>query len=186
MPNIEQFTPQDLEKIADSFARMMPVGGSWDAPYIAGKNYRNLLKGIGGEMNRFQQLVQTIATTYIPNLTNSVIDEWETFLGIPDECFVITIDTTNAERRRNILIKLAFLNLQTEQDYINLGIQLGLIITLEPQGGSVLKVVFSTGAIDGFPYTFPFEFEIVTNAGIYECLVNKQKPAHVQVIYEIV
>ena len=184
MPNKSQFAPKDLEKIADSFARMMPTGGSWDAPYIPTKNYRKLLKGIGTEMTRFQELVQTVALTYIPNSTTSMIEEWEAFLGIPDECFINTPETTDAERRRNILVKLAFLNLQTDQDYLNLAEQFDLEIELEPQGGSVLKIIFLNAVLGEFPYNFPFDFEAVTNGGIFQCLVNKQKPAHVEIIFD--
>ena len=184
MPSLKDFTPKDLNKIADSFARLMPTGNYWSGGYVEDTNFRLFLKGIGKEMTRFQQMVQAVAQEYIPNLTTSAIDEWEQFLGIPDDCFFITSNTTPDERRRNIIIKLAYMNLQTDADYKALAAQFGLIILLEPQGGFVLKIIILNAFIPGFPYTFTFTFGGSTPVEIFECIVTKQKAAHVQVIFE--
>ena len=132
----------------------------------------------------------------------SFIPEWEQTLGIPDSCFSIT-NQTDAIRRRNILIKLTCMNLQTEADYLKLATTLGLTIQIVPYDLSDLgfpytfpisfndpafnwKIIIYTNIVDEFPYTFPLTFDTVDpNIALFECIVNKQKPAHTQVNFEL-
>ncbi len=202
MPNIEDFTPRTLEQNADSFSNFLPTGLLWTAAFTENTIFRNFIKGAAIEMGRWQETLQKVALEYIPNMQTSFIPEWEQTLGIPDSCFSIT-NQTDAIRRRNILIKFTCMNLQTEADYIKLATSLGLSIQIVPYDLTGVgfpytfpfsffdpafdwKIIIFTEIAGVFPYTFPMTFDTSDpDVALFECIVNKQKPAHTEVTFEL-
>lgn len=202
MPSISDFSPRTLEQNADSFGNCLPTGLLWTAAFTENTIFRNFIKGVSVEMGRWQETLQKVALEYIPNMHTSLIPEWEQTLGIPDSCFSIT-NQTDAIRRRNILIKLTCMNLQTENDYLKLADSLGLTIEVVPYDLTGVgfpytfpfsffdpvfdwKIIIYTNIVAGFPYTFPLIFDTADpNVGLFECIVNKQKPAHTEVTFEL-
>lgn len=204
MPNISDFNPHTLNELADSFAKELPKGRIWESAHNAGTNMRNVLRGLATEMQRFESFLDYLVKSYIPNLDNSLIVEWEKDLGIPDDCFSIT-NVSDAKRRRNILIKLAYMNLQTEQDYLALAAIMGLNIEIVPgdptlavfpftfpfvfqtpqSAANTWKIIIKDVNIDGFTYTFPVTFEDDNDVDLFKCIVEKQKPAYTKVIFEV-
>lgn len=194
MATIQSFTPQGSEKSTQALSDVCPIGKVFDAKNLSTSNVRKLLRGLAQEQVRYEASIFDLINQYIPNFTISYIEEWEQQLGIPDECFN-TIDFTDDERRRNIIIKLAFITLVTPQDYIDLGIILQLSVIVEPFpdtsvfpltfpvtfSGSFFLNIFLEGVEDpGFPFTFPIIFGD-PNANLYECLVLKYKQAYIGV-----
>lgn len=201
MPNISDFSPRTLEQNTDSFGNCLPSGLFWTSTFTENTNLRNFIKGSAVEMGRWQEMLQKIALEYVPNMHTSFIPEWEQVLGIPDSCFSIT-NQTDAIRRRNILIKLTCMNLQTEDDYLKLANTLGLRIDIIPHDPTddvfpytfpitfedifQWTIVIYTNLVAGFPYTFPITFETVDlNVELFECIVRKQKPAHTEVLFDL-
>lgn len=174
-----QFKPNTLEENTQSFADMLPTGRVWDKSRQSGTVQRQMLKALATEMGRFQALTYQLVTSSIPNFTNSLIEEWEVVLGIPDDCFPIA--DTDEERRFNIVVKLAYLNLQTEQSYIDLANILGLSITIS-NSYPTMTIDIAGFVPPTFPYTFPFVFGADSN-NLFQCLVLKQKPAHIEVVF---
>lgn len=174
-----QFKPNTLSQNSLSFADMLPEGRVWDNSRKSGTVQNKVLNGLSYEMGRFQALTYQLVTSSIPNLSNSLIEQWEAVLGIPDDCFPIA--DTDQERRLNIVVKLAYLNLQTEDDYIELANILGLSITIS-NAYPVMTIDIEGFVPPTFPYTFPFVFGADSN-NLFQCLVLKQKPAHIEVVF---
>lgn len=194
MSNIPSFTPQGIDKSTQALADVCPVGKVFEVKNLGTSNTRKLLRGLAQEQVRYEGSIFDLINKYIPNFTISYIEEWEQQLGIPDDCFN-TIDFTDDERRRNIIIKLAFLTLVTPQDYIDLAILLQLDVQVIP-GPDIssfpltFPVIFGDNFFlfikfigvqeEGFPYVFPITFGTAITS-LYECLVNKYKQAYIQV-----
>lgn len=183
----QDFAPKSEEDNIKSFSDLMPVNKLlWAALRIPGTNAYRLLSVLAQNLARFQLLEFEIASQYIPNTTNSFIEQWEEMLGIPDDCFLT--DVSDDERRRNILIKLASLNLQTAEDYEILGDLLGLtveVIPNTPAAPFTWTINIDSEDPDVFPYTFPMTFS-QDFIGLFECLTQKQKPAHTTLLYSFI
>ena len=199
---LQFLNPSDYKVSTDdenvkSFADMLPQNKLlWTAKSNPESNLYKLYKAYSQELARFQALQAELANTYIPNSTTSIIENWEQFLGIPDDCF--DNDGSDDIRRRNILIKLAYMNIQTESDVIALGAILGLVVEIIPAStGQGFPYIFpfqfynpyiTTINISGtvqslFPYTFPLVFGEGDSIPLFQCLMNKQKPAHIELQY---
>ncbi len=180
----QSFSPRTEEQNIKSFADLMPLNKKlWAATRISQANAYRLLKVLAEELARFQFLEYEIASKYIPNFDDSFIESWEQMLGIPDSCFSNSV--SDEERRRNIIIKLAYLNLQTANDYVILGDLLNLNVQVLPNVPTdpfIWTINIDSSDPNVFPYTFPITFS-ENFIGLYECLVQKQKPAHTQVLF---
>jgi len=199
-PNPQDYLPLGKDKNAQSYADLMPRNKKlWASVNISDTIVRKFLEGLAGELDSFQDLEFVIASTYIPNFDDSMIDRWEELVGIPDKCF--PNDGTDAERRRNIIIKLAFMNLQTQQDYFDLAAILGLTIEIsyadtndaftytfpvtlftkkEAQFTWFINIIEEN--LTQFSYTFPIAFE-QTNSALFQCICEQQKNASTNLIF---
>ncbi len=190
------FDPHLTAEQADSLADYLPGGRLFQSARTNGSNLRKLLNGLGNELFTAEGYLRTISNEYDINTTTLFIEEWEAALGIPDDCFTGT--GTIQDRRRDVLVKLASLGVQTEQDFIGLAALFGIVVTIE-QGANVacifpfvfpciffssgkearftIIVQFTVDASNQFPLTFPIPFGDATIA-IVECLFSKLKPAN--------
>ena len=117
-----------VEQHADSLANFLPEGRAWAAKKQEGTQLNSLLKGLAPEYKRINDLFCTFLEQLDPRTTDNFLVEWERLLGIPDDC--IPLSTDIQERRDNIVLKLASLSIVTEEDFINLGDQFGITITI--------------------------------------------------------
>jgi uncharacterized protein YmfQ (DUF2313 family) len=186
-----------------TLADYLPNGKLFAPKNLSNSNFRALLTGLAGEIFRAEQNLATYKEEINPAETTLFLDEWEAALGIPDSCFLGT--GTVSERRRDVLIKLASLGVQTLDDFEVLATTFGLTATLQPlspyatfpmtfplyfvsterEARFTLLVRFSATTVSVFPLTFPFTFGAAEYA-IIQCLFNKLKPSNVNILYEYV
>lgn len=194
-------TQHSKEKHADSLADYLPGGKLFEAARITDSNFRKLLLGLAGELFTAEGYLKTVSNEYDINTTTLLIDEWEGALGIPDTCF--SGDGSLDDRRRDVLVKLASLGVQTPEDFEALGDIFGVSVEVNPgiefasvfpmvfpfiffdtvkQARFTIIVDFTVEAASRFPLTFPFTFG---SAGIntLECLFNRLKPANCDIIF---
>jgi uncharacterized protein YmfQ (DUF2313 family) len=167
---------------------------------IEGSNFRKVLIGLAQEWLRFRDKADEVYDEYDPNNTTALITEWETMVGIPDECIGNT--GTIEERRTNVLLKLAGINATTAEQFEVIAATLGIPVVVEPGYESstfpltlpftlfgedevpFLIVVTLDAALQpsGLPETLPFT---LTNdvPDVLECLFNKLKPANTTIIF---
>ena len=201
---------RDIEQYTDSLARYMPGGDLFESRNVADSTFRKLLRGLSGELFRSNGLIKEYGEQIIPDTTEKFVSEWESALGIPDDCFPGT--GTLEERRLHVLIKLASLSVQTQQDFIDLAALFGVIVTImngtlhgtfpmkfptqffnsSKDARFTLIVMFTLFDGERFPYLFDavlnptfgaFPFGNSTLA-LIECLFNKLIPINCDVIFE--
>lgn len=189
-----------LEEHTNALAAYMPNGRLFEAKNINDSNFRQLLRGLAGELFTSQGYLITFENEYFPDATDLFLSEWEQALGIPDECFLGL--GTNNQRRRDIITKLSALGVQTADDFVALGEIFGVTVTLTtgdtagsfPMSYPVL--FFKTPAdsryttIVNFPlptggffvYDFPIVFGDDTQSTL-RCLFSRLKPANCQIVF---
>ncbi len=184
---IKRITRHSNEAQADSFAAYLPGGKLFAAKRSSGSTIRRLIEGMAVSLGDAENFLALLQDEFIPDTTTLFLDEWERVLGIPDECFAGT--GPDANRRRDILVKLASLGVQTVADFQNLADLFGITATVIPGEEAVpvppdpkFTIVIEFVNPDGFPYTFPFIFGSETTA-ILQCLFNKLRPANCVVLF---
>jgi len=174
------------DEMTDSLAAFMPGGRVFASKGDNDSTLRKYLDGLAVELSRIDEQMNLMSEDHDINLTVQFLEQWESAVGIPDDCFNAT--GTIEERRINVLAKLARMNLTTEQDFIDLAAFLGVTITID-HGATATKadrftmIVNFAISLETFPYTFPFSFGDATQ-GLIECIFNKLKPANVLIIYQ--
>lgn len=178
----------------------MPGGELFAAKSIKDSNFRKLLKGLAGELFRANGLLKEYNEEIIPDRTNKFLSEWESTLGIPDGCFTGT--GTNDERRRDILTKLAALGVQTDDDFEELALVFGKVVTVGslaadplfppfdvpfttielPDARFVIVVEGEDLTVSGEPpYNVPFD--LIVGDSLLECVFRRLKPANCDIIF---
>lgn len=154
---------QTLENVANSLAAYYPNGKLWESKYIEGTNIRALIKGISGILFDAENFLEIYSSQFIPTNTVFFVEDWEQALSIPDQCFLGT--GTIEQRRRDILVKLASLGVQTEADFIRLAAIFGIDVTITtgPEVGS-------------FPMSFPLVFFATPADAVYTIIINFPLP----------
>lgn len=144
---IERSTKSDMIR---SFSAFLPGGELFESAQIPGTNLHSLIAGLSGELLRAENFLFLYNSEFLPDNTTVFIEEWESTLGIPDDCFPGPAESDISVRRLHILVKLASLGVQTANDFVNLAVILGFPGTevLPGIGGepdSVINGDFSLG-----------------------------------------
>jgi uncharacterized protein YmfQ (DUF2313 family) len=187
--NIQDFSPSTEYELVQTLVNLMPTGKMWDALNIEDSNFRKLLKGLSIEFGRAEALIYTLASQFLPTRGNRFVDSWETFLGIPDDCFNTSgsIET----RALQIMIKLGSLNLFTKEDYYHLADLLGIVLSGFDNSTFGTIIITMQGLtpdnifnMDFDPLNDPTYGAFIfgsPSARLYQCLVEHYKPAYIDV-----
>jgi uncharacterized protein YmfQ (DUF2313 family) len=185
------FNSPSVEDQAQILADHLPNGELFQAKNIPDSVYRSFLRGIGASNKDVSDLLALFSYEIDIPTTTYFLEEWERTLGIPDGCFSGT--GTLEERRRDVMVKLASLGVQTESDFENVALLFGYVVNVYSQAEIVagqdakftIVIQYTTDEPNAFTYTFPIFFgdESIT---ILECLFNKLKPANCRIIFEAI
>ena len=190
--NIQSHT---IEQMVVSMASYLPGGDLFIAAHVSGTNQNDLLRGLAFSLLDAENFIEVYNSEFIPDNTSTFIEEWESALGIPDDCFPGPAEPDLSVRRNHILIKLASLGVQTGPDFVNLATILGFPDTIVDPGVNAgitplsvarftIVVNFPAPADNIFPLNFPIPFG--TNAfAILECLFEKLKPANCDIKFQL-
>lgn len=192
-----------VEQHAKALGQYMPGGRLFEAAFISGSNFRDLLLGFAGQFRSGELSLKDFADFFIPDDANMLIPEWERAIGIPDACFSGT--GSNAERQRDILVKFASLGAQTIADFINIAELFNIAIEVFPgkdvfdtpalapgitfknikEARFTLVVVYVADEDAVLPLTLPFTL----GSGLLDiliCLFNQIKQANCQVLFDVI
>lgn len=195
---VKLFDRHTLEQHAQAIANFLPSGRLFVAKNVQDSVYRMILRGLAHTNQDAESLIATFADELDISTTTAFLEAWEKTLGIPDECFDTNVDLET--RRQQVLIKLAALGVQTEQDFIDLAAMYGVEIAINsgiehfaftltfpivffPNAKSArftMLVFYETPVASTFTLTFPFVFGGAA-VPIIECLFRKLVPANVDV-----
>ena len=184
---LKQIECHNIEEHTKALADYFPGGKLWTAKNIQNTTMRNLLVGLSRESLRAEGYLKALQEQFIPDRTDNFIDEWERALGIPDDCFNGEGDLD--ERRRDVLVKLASLGVQTVEDFQNVANLFGITATVMPGEEATpvppnprFTIVIEFVSPEGFPFTFPIIFGSET-IRVLECLFNRLKPANCVTVF---
>ena len=194
------FKCHDLTEHAESIAKFLPGGELFTAAHIPDTVYNDFLRGIGRINLEAEGFLKLFDNELDINTTTAFLEAWEETLGIPDGCFDTNTDLET--RRTQVLIKLASLGVQTEQDFVDLAALYGVdiaIVTGDELGifpltfpffffdspkcaRNTIVVFYEVAQTNTFSYTFPLLFgdEAIPTL---ECLFNRLVPATTMVIF---
>lgn len=203
-----EFQAHTLQENTDALAAYLPNDKLFAAKNFDGTNLRKLLVGIGGELTRVDQIFQSVWDgTNILNTTDpDYMSAWENAVGIPNTYFTQTTSLTIEERRKQILIQLRSLGVETAQDFIDLAALFGYVITISNGTNygtfpMMFPFTFFANVIDArftmivnapaslnpyaFPLTFPLTFS-PDQGNTLETLFNILKPANTKIIFNYI
>lgn len=188
----------EFERHVNSLADYLPNGIMFEAKNINDSNFRQLLRGLSHELFTAQGYLCTLEEEYFPDATTLFLNEWEQALGIPDDCF--SGSGTIIERRRDIVVKLSALGVQTADDFVALALVFGITVTvtaLSEEAFPPFPVPFTPVSLPDArfiivvtgddilgsvpPYNVPFD--LIVGESILECLFNKLAPENCKVIF---
>lgn len=185
-----------VQRLAD----YLPSGLLFGAKNLPASNLRKLLTGLAYELFTADGYLVDYQNDVIPDATTYFITEWEKALGIPDSCF--SGSGSLNDRRRDVILKLVTLGVQTADEFVAIGELFGLTITVESavphsvfpiifplfigtakEARFTIFVTFTVNAVSRFPIAFPFTFgdEFIP---IIECLFRRLKPANCDVFFQ--
>jgi len=140
------FDPIELEEHLYLLASHLPSGRALQKAFDAQDNLGKLLLGIAAEFQRFQYLEKKLYDEMDINQTDELISDWETSVGIPDDCLDNSVDIET--RRKQVLQKFTkYGGVQTAADFIRVAAFFGFDIAVTP------GVAVSTFALS-FPIVF--------------------------------
>lgn len=170
------FKTPTLDDTAEFIADHLPQGRAWDKKNDEDSNIYKLIKSLGAAFNNIQNQIENLATEFNINLTNDLLPDWETSVGLPDTC---TQDLTELEDRRQEVINrlkkvpvVTLAEMQALVDSLRTVIpgtnffEYELELTLE--GIEVADVELIPGT--DF-YTFEYELEMTLQSGYSERFV---------------
>ncbi len=183
-----------------SLAHFLPPGIAFVAANTPDTNFSKLITGLAGELIRAYDSINDISEDYDILVTDELLTNWESAVGIPDHCFPGT--GSNATRRLHVLLKFAKMNVQTAPQMVELAVALGFAdTTIQALGDSALPpynvpftpsaapgsryiiVVYATNAVtNNPPYDVPFT-PAADNTSLLKCIMDIIKPANTQVIF---
>lgn len=188
------FPLRRVEDYTTSIASYLPGGKLFISKHDSARNIRKLVAGLAEEAFRANRLMRQWNINYYPDKTTDLIEEWESALGIPDTCLKVD-GISLADRQRNIIVKLAGMNVQTAEDFEALALAFGVSATVvggkdpsvdppildDKEARFTIVVRFVPTAV--FPYTFPIVFGN-SSISILECLFEKIRPANCAVRFD--
>ncbi len=185
-----------IEQQTGTLAQYLPGGRAFGSKDIPNSVLRSLLSGLAQEIYRADGYIDLLRTDVVPDNTVFFIDEWESALGIPDDCF--NGQGTDSERRLDIIVKLASMGIQSEEDFEALALKYGVVVDVVPgkiaeaepsitfpddkTARHTIVINFLTAVPTKFTYTFPINFGTEIFA-ILECLFTKLKPANCDLLF---
>jgi uncharacterized protein YmfQ (DUF2313 family) len=141
------FIENSIEVNTESLANYLPGGELFRAKRIEGSTLRTLLRSISLELGRLEAKLQELADEYYIEDTVNLLEEWENAVGIPDDCFK-TDNQTIEWRRKQVIAKLALMNVTTPQDFVDLAAFFDIRV----------QILSGHEFFEGFPFTFPMTF----------------------------
>lgn len=189
-----------LFDVQKSLTAYLPNGQLWEACNVPGTNLNALLAGLSGTLLDVGEFYRVYNSEFIPTQEGTAfLVNWERAVGIPDDCF--SGQGSIDERRRDVIVKLSALGVQTLDDFVRLGQIFGVSITIthgatingftykfpirffRNKADSIFTIIVTFDLFqDNFPWIFPVVFGD-SDFEVLKCLINKLVPVNVGVIY---
>ncbi len=184
----------------NSLAHFHPEGDPYDSRWEPLAVLRKFLEGLSGELKRVHDGMNDLSCDYDINESTELITNWESAVGIPDDCFPGT--GTIEERRTHVLLKLAKMNVQTAEEFVELAIALGFldveVIPLQsiafppydvpflPTSAPASRFIILVTGTDIVPNVPPYDVPFTPsaqNSSVLQCIFDIVKPANCTILF---
>jgi len=188
------FNNGTVANFAESLIRYIPGGKLFQGFRTAGKNQHSFVLGLSPTLQTVNEFLNLYNQEIYPDTTEEFLEEWESAVGLPDSCLAVDGETIE-DRQRNIVLKLAEMNVQTSQDFVDIAALFGVAATvvggkdpsvspvITPDKTARFTIVVQFIPTTVFPYTFPIVFGS-SAIGVLECLFLKIRPANCAVRFD--
>lgn len=177
-------TSELAEFYREQFLALLPPGRIW--PEDRSSSFQQLALAFGAQLARVHESVLRVLVQELdPRVTVDLLPEWETELGLPDPCTPAA--QTIQERRQRVVAALTVQPSPTLQYLRTLAEALGytgaLLVETPPFSLTVAvpnpRITYArTGASRCGDYLARYE-----RAADLECVLVKQKPAHITLVF---
>lgn len=142
--DIGLFEKHTADEHTQALSNLLPNGRVvFESKDVLSSEIRKFISTFSASFETVEQSMIDTTRDHNLDFTQLIINEWESAVGIPDTCFPGT--GTLEERRVHVLLKFAKMNPLTEQDFIDIALDLGFVITIEhPSAGAFLPYVVTT------------------------------------------
>lgn len=183
-------------------ASHLPQGTFWENCFNSDSNLGKLTKALSVEYYRLGLLAENAPSDYDIRKTNDYILNWEKSVGVPQACF----SRDKSLEHRRITIEGLFSNfggVQTEEDFIRVGLLYGYVIEVFPvidisgfdlmfpillintkkeaNNTIIINLTGTVGETEDFPFEFPLPFYDI-GLGFLTCMFRLIVPANVDLI----
>lgn len=112
--------PSLVEKYRRLLGKLLPLGRAWEQ---LKEDSQQILLGLAYEFCRVDERAQDLLQEFDPGTADELLTDWETLLGLPDECSPLAPDL--AQRRQQARQKLAALGGTSKEFYEQVAANLG-------------------------------------------------------------
>jgi uncharacterized protein YmfQ (DUF2313 family) len=174
---------------ARQLAQLLPQGAVWNLE--SSSWIRKVLLAISDELARISARGLDLIEESDPRTATETLDDWETFLGLPDSC-IESIPTTDAARQYAITQKIVRQGSQHRGFYVDLAAACGYTVTINDNFGAD---IFRTGPsrvgerLYGTDWAHVWEVVVDAESGDalshteFECIISRASPAHTLVLF---
>lgn len=179
---------------------LMPSGLAWLRD--KGSTQYATLRALGNSFARSDSESQSILTGAFPSTALMMLSEWESTLGLPDDC---SFGESNniGKRQRAVVSKLISTGGLNRDYYTNIAAILGYEVTITQFRPAMCAMSVCGDAINGeeWPFTwqintfgsiYTYSYAVTTYCGdllaswgdkAFECAINKIAPSHINIIF---
>lgn len=192
------------DSTAQQMADCLPNGNAWALKNDEESNIRKLIIALSVAHNMTQQQIELLEDEFRIAQTFDLLEEWETSVGIPDECLSVSLNINDRRQavidrlKKQPIVTLAEMQAYVDTLFPGLGITLYAGADFEQSFEYEFEIPFYESIFwrfvlvatvplppaDGFEYEFEFLFEGTPDTTELECLLNQINPANVYILIQ--
>lgn len=189
-----------VDDYTNSISALMPPGRAWTR--LSSSVQQAVIRALARSYERSDTEGQNIITGAFPATATMMLSEWESTLGLPNDCSIGEIDGIS-DRQRAVVSKFISTGGLNRDYYIKMAAALGYTITITQFRPAMCGMSACGDALNGdeWPFTWrinaPQEtIRYAVAGGAYcgdslaswgnkqlECAINKISPSHLNVIF---
>ncbi|WP_392441010.1 YmfQ family protein [Edwardsiella piscicida] len=185
---------------AGALGALLPSGKAW--PRVSKTVHAAVLRALGRAFQRSDYDAVNLVSGAFPPTATSMLPEWESTLGLPDDCVIGEVDSVS-DRQRMVVAKLISTGGLNRDYYIHIAATLGYIITITQFRPSMCGMSACGDALNGDEWPFVWRINAPETTIKYalsgasycgdplaswgnkqlECALTKIAPSHLHLIF---
>jgi len=189
-----------VDDYANALASLLPVGLAWTHD-VKSTQYATL-RSLGHSLARSDTDSQTLLRGSFPSTASIMLSEWESALGLPDDCAIGEVGNI-IHRQRAVVSRLISTGGLSRNYYIDIAKSLGYEIMIDNFRPAMCAMSVCGEPINGEEWSFTWRIttfgsslkysyagtarcgDAIASWGdkAFECAINKIAPSHINIIF---